>query len=246
MNREWVNLLVIPAMDIRCGKFVHLLSLPAWEELIGNDDPIDVAKWWKEQGASMLHITDSDGSFKGQPENLEVIKQIIASVGLPLQVSGGIRTLNHIEEVLNAGVTRVVLGTIATREPQLIGQACKEFGDRVAVGIEGRNNMVAVEGWNQPTKWNIMQIAENLKKLGVERVVFNDTRRDGSLKGPNLEVAKELAEKVGLKVIISGGVSSLDDLKAISKLSTLGIEGVIVGKALYTGAIKFTDTLKIC
>jgi phosphoribosylformimino-5-aminoimidazole carboxamide ribotide isomerase len=238
-------LLVIPAMDIRCGKFVHLLSLPAWEELIGNDDPVDVAKWWKKQGANMLHITDSDGSFKGQPENLEVIKEIVTSVGLPLQVSGGIRTLKHIEDVLAAGVSRVVLGTIATREPELIGQACKEFGDRVVVGIEGRNNMVAVEGWNQPTEWSIIETAENLKELGVERVVFNDTRRDGSLKGPNLKMAKDLVEKVGLKVIISGGVSSLEDLREIAEVSPLGIEGVIVGKALYTGAINFKDTLKV-
>ncbi|MGI6225293.1 MAG: HisA/HisF-related TIM barrel protein [Peptococcales bacterium] len=238
-------MLVIPAMDIRCGKFVHLLSLPAWEELIGNDDPVDVAKWWKKQGANMLHITDSDGSFKGQPENLEVIKEIVTSVGLPLQVSGGIRTLKHIEDVLAAGVSRVVLGTIATREPELIGQACKEFGDRVVVGIEGRNNMVAVEGWNQPTEWSIIETAENLKELGVERVVFNDTRRDGSLKGPNLKMAKDLVEKVGLKVIISGGVSSLEDLREIAEVSPLGIEGVIVGKALYTGAINFKDTLKV-
>lgn len=234
-------MLVIPAMDIRCGKFVHLLSLPAWEELIGNDDPVDVAKWWKEQGASMLHITDLDGSFRGQPENLEVIKEIVTSVKLPLQVSGGIRNLKHIEDVLGVGVSRVVLGTIAAREPELIGQACKEFGDQVAVGIEGRNNMVAVEGWNQPTDWSIVQMAKNLKELGVDRVVFNDTRRDGSLKGPNLQVAKELAQEAGLKVIISGGVSSMDDLKQIAELSNVGVEGVIVGKALYTGAINFKD-----
>jgi len=238
-------LLVIPAMDIRCGKFVHLLSLPAWEELIGNDDPVDVARWWKEQGASMLHITDLDGSFRGRPENLEVIKEIITSIELPVQAAGGIRTLKHIEDVLALGVSRVVLGTIAAREPELIGQACQEFGERVAVGIEGRNNMVAVEGWNQPTEWSIAQIAQNLKELGVKRVVFNDTRRDGSLKGPNLEVAKELAQDLGLKVIISGGVSSLEDLKQIAELTSVGIEGVIVGKALYTGAISLKDALKI-
>lgn len=238
-------MLVIPAMDIRCGKFVHLLSLHAWEELIDNYDPIDVAKWWKEQGASMLHITDLDGSFRGQPESLEVIKEIVTFVKMPLQVSGGIRTLKHIEDVLEAGASRVVLSAIAAREPKLIGQACKKFGDRVAVGIEGRNNMVAVEGWNQPTDWSINHIAQSLKELGVERVVFNDTRRDGSLKGPNLQVAKDLAEKTGLKVIISGGVSSLEDLKQIAELASVGIEGVIVGKALYTGAIKLKDAMKI-
>ncbi|KJS20767.1 MAG: 1-(5-phosphoribosyl)-5-[(5-phosphoribosylamino)methylideneamino] imidazole-4-carboxamide isomerase [Clostridiaceae bacterium BRH_c20a] len=238
-------MLVIPAMDIRCGKFVHLLSLHAWEELIDNYDPIDVARWWKEQGASMLHITDLDGSFRGQPESLEVIKEIVNFVKMPLQVSGGIRTLKHIEDVLEAGASRVVLSAIAAREPKLIGQACKEFGDQVAVGIEGRNNMVAVEGWNQPTDWSINQTAQSLRELGVERVVFNDTRRDGSLKGPNLQVAKELAEKTGLKVIISGGVSSLEDLKQIAELASVGIEGVIVGKALYTGAIKLKDAMKI-
>lgn len=238
-------MIVIPAMDIRCGKFVHLMTLPAWEELIGNDDPVDVANWWKGQGAGMLHITDLDGSFRGQPENLDVIKEIITNVGLPLQVAGGIRTLKNIEDVLNLGVSRVVLGTIAAREPKLVQEACKEFGDHVAVGIEGRNNMVAVEGWNQPTDWSIMEIAQNLKELGVERVVFNDTRRDGSLKGPNLTVARELAQGLGLKVIISGGVSSLDDLKQLAELSALGIEGVIVGKALYTGAIKYKDILTL-
>ena len=130
----------------------------------------------------MLHITDLDGSFRGKPENLDVIKEIITTVKLPLQVAGGIRSLKNIEDVLNLGVSRVVLGTIAAREPKLVEQACKEFGDRVAVGIEGKNNMVAVEGWNQPTDWSIMQMARNLRELGVERVVFNDTRRDGSLR----------------------------------------------------------------
>ncbi|NLT95648.1 MAG: 1-(5-phosphoribosyl)-5-((5-phosphoribosylamino)methylideneamino)imidazole-4-carboxamide isomerase [Clostridia bacterium] len=238
-------MVVIPAMDIRCGKFVHVLSLPAWEELIGNDDPVDVANWWKKQGAEMLHITDLDGSFRGRPENLDVIKEIINEVNLPLQVVGGIRNLKNIEDVLNIGVARVVLGTIATREPKLVEQACREFGDRVAVGIEGRNDMVAVEGWIQPTDWSIMQIGQYLKELGVKRVVFNDTRRDGSLKGPNLEVAKKLAQEIGLKVVISGGVSSLEDLRQIAALNDIGIEGAIVGKAFYKGAINFKDTLTL-
>lgn len=236
-------MLVIPAMDIRCGKFVHVLSLPAWEELIGNDDPIDVARWWKKQGATMLHITDLDGSFRGQPENLKVISEIATFVKLPLQVAGGIRTLEHIKEVLEAGATRVVLGTIAIREPEVVRQACQEFGDRVAIGIEGRNDMVALEGWNQPTDWSIKQMALHLKELGVKRIVFNDTRLGGSLRGPNLKVASLLAKETEMKIIISGGVASLADLKEIAKLSPEHIEGVIIGKALYTGVINFKDTI---
>jgi phosphoribosylformimino-5-aminoimidazole carboxamide ribotide isomerase len=238
-------MLVIPAMDIRCGKFAHLLSVPVWEDLVGKDDPVEVADWWKNQGANMLHITDLDGSFTGIPENLDVIKEVVNNVGISLQVAGGIRSLNHIEEVLKIGVSRVVLGTIPARDSELIGQACKEFKDQVAVGIEGKNNMVAIEGWNQPTDWTILRMAQYLKELGVNRVVFNDTRRDGSLKGPNLEVAREVAQETGLKVILSGGVSSLVDLREVAKLSSVGIEGVIVGKALYTGNIIFNEAIKI-
>ncbi|MFZ5944356.1 MAG: HisA/HisF-related TIM barrel protein [Bacillota bacterium] len=238
-------MLVIPAMDIRCGKFVHLLSEPVFEELEGKDDPVEVAAWWKNQGAGMIHITDLDGSFTGAPENLDVIKEIVDNVNIPLQVAGGIRSIKHVEDVLQAGVARVILGTIPARDPKLIGQACKEFGHKVAVGIEGKNNMVAIEGWNQPTDWTILQMAQYLTELGVMRVVFNDTRRDGSLKGPNLETAKELAEKTGLKVIISGGVSSLKDLEEIAKLGSIGVEGVIVGKALYTGNIYLKEAVKI-
>lgn len=238
-------MLVIPAMDIRCGKFVHFLSLPAWEELEGKDEPVEVAMWWKGQGAEMLHITDLDGSFTGVPENLDAIKEISKEVDIPLQVAGGIRSLTHIEEVLQSGATRVVLGKIAARDPDLVRLACKEFGDRVAVGIEGRNDMVAIEGWIQPTDWTILKMAQYLKELGVTRVIFNDTKREGSLKGPNLKTAQELAETVGLKVIISGGVSSLTDLEDIAKLTSLGVEGVIVGKALYTGNVILEEALKI-
>ena len=230
-------MLVIPAMDIRCGKFVHLMSVPVQEELADMEDPVDVALWWEKKGAKMLQVTDLDGAFTGCPENLDTLAEIIESVEVPLQVSGGIRTLKHINEVLALGVKRVILGTAAVRDPDLIRQACQDFGEQIAVGIEGKNNMVAIEGWNQPTDWTIKDMGIHLKTLGVKRVMFSDTRRYGSLRGPNLVAARELAEEVGLKVIIAGGVSSYKDLEEIEKLTPLGIEGVVVGKALYSGII---------
>ncbi|NLW24249.1 MAG: 1-(5-phosphoribosyl)-5-((5-phosphoribosylamino)methylideneamino)imidazole-4-carboxamide isomerase [Clostridia bacterium] len=238
-------MLIIPAMDIRCGQFVHVLSGPMREELIGKDDPVEIAQWWQEQGAKIIHVTDLDGAFTGNPENLETIKQIKANVPIALQVAGGIRTLEHIEKVLALGVERVVLGTIFARNPELIGQACREFEEKVIVGIEGKNNLVAIEGWKQPTDWTIIETARRLKELGVKRVLFSDTRREGSLKGPNLDVALEVAEKTGLRVILSGGVSSRTDLEKIAQFASVGIEGVIVGKALYTGNITYKETLDL-
>lgn len=230
-------MLVIPAIDIRCGKFVHLMLVRTHLELAEVEDPVKVAQWWENKGARMLQITDLDGSFTGSPENLDTIQEIAANIKIPLQVAGGIRNLRHIKEVLDIGAHRVMISANAIREPELIREACKNFGEQVAIAIEGKNDMVAIEGWNQTTDWTIKEMSRHLKELGVERVVFNDIKRYGSLRGPNLKVAREIAEDIGLKVIIAGGVSSQEDLEKLRELSTKGIEGVIVGKALYCGLI---------
>ena len=158
--------------------------------------------------------------LRASPENLDTIQEIAANIKIPLQVAGGIRNLRHIKEVLDIGAHRVMISANAIREPELIREACKNFGEQVAIAIEGKNDMVAIEGWNQTTDWTIKEMSRHLKELGVERVVFNDIKRYGSLRGPNLKVAREIAEDIGLKVIIAGGVSSQEDLEKLREFST--------------------------
>lgn len=233
-------MLLIPAMDIRDGKFVHLLSDPVHEELVGEDNPLKVAQWWKKQGARLLHLTDLDGAFTGMPENLDII-EAVAQLGIPIQVSGGIRSLKHIEEVFQAGARQVIFSVTPTKNMDLVATACQTFKDRVIIGIQGKNNKIAGEGWRQITEWQIIDFVKKLKECGVETILYSDTMREGSLKGPNLELAKKLAEKTGINVILSGGVSSIKDLEHIQACKSIGISGVIIGKAFYTGAIDFQE-----
>lgn len=238
-------MLLIPAIDLREGKCVRLVEGRLDEETVYSDDPSAMAALWQDQGARMLHVVDLDGAFAGAPKNLDGLKEILSAVDIPVQVGGGIRSMETIESLLGMGVARVILGTVAIVNPALVSEACERYGEAVLVGIDGRNGQVAIEGWGLTVEKGTVELALDMKKLGVKRVVFTDIRRDGKLQGPNLEATGQLAQETGLKVVASGGVSTLNDLRAIRAMESLGVDAVIMGKALYSGAIDLREALAV-
>ncbi|MGB9802315.1 1-(5-phosphoribosyl)-5-[(5-phosphoribosylamino)methylideneamino]imidazole-4-carboxamide isomerase [Desulfofundulus sp.] len=238
-------MLIIPAIDLRAGKCVRLVEGRLDRETVYSDDPVAVARLWEDQGARWLHVVDLDGAFTGEPKNWDIIRSILSAVRIPVQVGGGIRDMTVIERLLELGAARVILGTVAIINPGLVAEACARYGESIVVGIDARNGKVAIEGWGVTAEKNALELAAEMKALGVKRVVFTDIWRDGTLKGPNLSVVEEVARSTQLKIIASGGVSNLADLQALKAMEPLGVEAVIIGKALYAGTINLRDALEI-
>ena len=236
-------MILFPAIDIRNGRCVRLTEGKFECETVFAEDPAEMAVRWADAGAEYLHVVDLDGALAGQSGNTEVIKRILAKVKMSVQVGGGIRTLANIENMLALGVTRVILGSVAVRDPELVREACQKFPGQVVVGIDAKNGEVAVEGWGIGGGIGAIELAKKMAAVGVEHIIFTDISRDGMLSGVNVEATAELAKASGVKVIASGGVSSLADLKALQLHEADGIEGCIVGKAIYTGALDLKEAL---
>ena len=238
-------MILFPAIDIRNGRCVRLTEGKFECETVFAEDPAEMAVRWADAGAEYLHVVDLDGALAGQSSNTEVIKRILAKVKIPVQVGGGIRTLANIEKMLALGVTRVILGSVAVRDPELVREACQKFPGQVLVGIDAKNGEVAVEGWGIGGGIGAVELAKKMAAVGVERIIFTDISRDGMLSGVNVEATAELAKTSGIKVIASGGVSSLADIKALQLHEADGIEGCIIGKAIYTGALDLKEALAV-
>lgn len=236
---------VIPAVDIKKGRCVRLSQGIANQETVYSDDPVAMACHWDEEGASLIHVVDLDGAFEGQPANLEIVKKIIYNSSVDIQVGGGIRNLKTIEQYVNAGAYRVILGTIAQKEPQFVAKACKEFPEKIIVGIDARDGNVAVKGWVEVSDQRATDLAKSLESYGVSGYIFTDISRDGMLKGPNTKSVKEFAENTRLPVIASGGVGTLKDIGDLLALEPEGIEGVITGKALYDKKFTYAQILEL-
>ena len=236
-------MILFPAIDIRNGRCVRLTEGKFECETVFAEDPAEMAVRWADAGAEYLHVVDLDGALAGQSSNTEVIKRILAKVKMPVQVGGGIRTLANIENMLALGVTRVILGSVAVRDPELVREACQKFPGQVVVGIDAKNGEVAVEGWGIGGGIGAIELAKKMAAVGVEHIIFTDISRDGMLSGVNVEATAELAKASGVKVIASGGVSSLADIKALQVHEADGIEGCIIGKAIYTGALDLKEAL---
>lgn len=220
-----------PAIDIRNGQCVRLRQGQFNDMLVYSEFPAAVAKEWESSGASYIHVVDLDGALAGYSVNDEVIKEITNTVHIPVQTGGGIRTMKDIESRLELGVSRVIIGTKAVANPLFVKDAIANFGaDRIVIGIDAKNGMVAIEGWEKISNYNAVSLALEMKEYGVKSIVYTDISKDGMLMGPNIEHTYEMVQKTGLDIIASGGVSSADDLM---KLSMLNVEGVIIGKALY-------------
>lgn len=241
-------MLVFPAIDLKDGKAVRLLQGRMEDSTVYAENPLEVAKRFQAEGSEYLHMVDLDGAFAGKPVNDNVIREVVEKVDLKVQVGGGIRTLDRIDELLNLGVDRVILGTIAVRDPQLVAEAVRWYGgEKIIVGIDAKNGQVAVQGWAETTEMMASELAFRMKDMGVQRIIFTDISRDGMLQGPNIESTVQLAQVSRLQIIASGGVSSLQDLQElqVKAASGVSIEGAIVGKALYSGAFTLAEALKI-
>jgi phosphoribosylformimino-5-aminoimidazole carboxamide ribotide isomerase len=238
-------MIVFPAIDLRQGKCVRLRQGRLEEETVFSDDPVAMAERWASQGAEWLHVVNLDGAFGQASSNLRVVKEIISS-NLQIQFGGGLRTLADIEGALELGLARVILGTVAVEEPSLVAEAVNRFGaDRIVVGIDARKGKAATHGWQEVSSVAAAELALRVKELGVERVVYTDIARDGMLSGVNVEATRELAQRTGLKIIASGGVSSLDDVRRLKEAEASGVEGVIIGQALYSGALDLREAIVV-
>lgn len=236
---------MFPAIDLKDGRCVRLIEGRMESATVYSHDPAGIARTWQEQGAEFIHVVDLDGAFAGQPRNRQAIADIVRAVQVPVQVGGGIRDLATIAELLALGVNRVILGSAAVLQPALVAEACRRYGQRVLVGIDARDGLVAIQGWGKTVQKTALELALEVKEMGIQRIVFTDIRRDGRLSGPNLGATGRLAKDSGLQVIASGGVSSLADIRALKALETDGVEGAILGKALYTGAVKLPEALAV-
>lgn len=228
-----------PAIDIIDGKCVRLVQGDYSQKTTFSDSPTEVAKRWESQGGDLIHIVDLDGARSGNQDNLEVIRKIAASVSVPIEVGGGVRSLEAAERLLSAGVSRVIIGTAALKTPDLVRAAVEKYGDKIAVGIDAKDGLAAVCGWEEVSSVRAVDLAREMQSLGVKYIIYTDIATDGMLKGANTAAMKEMVNAVPkVNIIASGGVSSTDDIKA---LEAAGVEGAIIGKALYTGALSLSE-----
>ncbi len=230
-------MILFPAIDLKDGQAVRLLRGEMESATVFNDDPAEQARAFAAQGFRWLHLVDLNGAFEGRPVNAAAVEAIIAAVDLPVQLGGGIRDLATIERWLDLGVRRVILGTVAVKDPELVRQACKAFPGRVVLGIDAKGGQVAVEGWAEVSEITALDLAQRFQDAGAAAIVYTDIDRDGALQGANLAATRALAEAIETPVIASGGVASLDDIAAFLAIAETGIEGVISGRALYDGRL---------
>ncbi len=239
-------MIVFPAIDIRSGKCVRLTKGDFQQETVFADRPADVAAKWAQIGAKFLHVVDLDGALAGRTQNEAILCEILRTVQIPVQLGGGIRTLQNIEHMLKLGVKRVILGSAAVKSPQLVVEACRAFGsEAIVIGIDARDGVAAVEGWSASGGIAAKELAKRMADAGAARIIYTDIARDGMLNGVNAEATAELARACGLKIIASGGVRSLADIRAVKAHEKDGLEGVIAGKALYTGALDLKAALEL-
>ena len=232
---------VIPAIDILNGNAVRLRQGRYDAETVYSKNPVEVARKWEAEGAKRIHVVDLDGARTGLPANIALIKSIIKEVNIPVQVGGGIRNFTIIADLIKYGANRVILGTTAIKNPNLLSNICEKHGEKIAVAIDAKGEVAAAEGWMYVTKKNIFTFAKEAIELGVRRFIYTDITRDGMMEGPNFEGIKKFLSQVNVPVIASGGVSTRED---IDKLKEIGVEGCIVGKALYEGTVTFEDLVK--
>lgn len=235
---------VIPAIDLLDGRCVRLYQGDYQQSQVFNDNPVAVARQWEQAGARWLHVVDLDGAKQGQPVNLAAIAAIVQAVSIPVQVGGGLRDRHSISQLLDLGVRRAIVGTVAVEQPQLVQQLAQEFPGQIVVGIDARKGQVATRGWLETSTVAATELAQQMARLGVAAIIYTDIQRDGTLAGPNKEALRELATGLDIPVIASGGVSSLTDLLSLLSLEPLGVTGVIVGRALYTGDVDLSEALQ--
>lgn len=238
-------MLIIPAIDLKDGCVVRLVQ-GAKDKKIYSRDPVKTARHWVKQGALLLHVIDLDGAFTGKPQNTKALGKVVSASPVPVQFGGGVRSIAQIKSLLAAGVYRVILGTKAIIDRKFLKKAIGQFGNKVIVSIDARGDTILTEGWKSSYGgMTLYAFADELKKLGQKELIYTDTTKDGTLKGPNLKMIKSLLKSSGLKVIASGGISSLEDIRKLKYLEKYGLAGIITGKALYEGKFTLAEAIKL-
>ena len=229
---------ILPAIDLRGGKCVNLVQGIAEQETVFSDSPVDMAKRWQAEGAEYLHLVDLDGAFQGESANLHIVREIVDVIDIPVQLGGGIRDMEQLEAILALGVHRAILGTAALKQPSLVKQACAKYGERIAVGIDAKDGMVATHGWLEVSQKSAVEFA--IEMAEVQTLIYTDIKSDGMLKGPNVAATADIVNTVSADVIASGGVTLLSDIEALKEI---GASGAIIGRALYTGDLALCDAI---
>jgi phosphoribosylformimino-5-aminoimidazole carboxamide ribotide isomerase len=239
------EMIIFPAIDLKDGCCVRLMQGDPERVTLYGRDPAAMARRWEQDGAEWLHVVDLDGAFSQSPKNRSAIEAIVRSIRIPVQVGGGIRHVETIGDYLQLGVQRVILGTVAFRQSELVEEACRQFPGRIALGVDARDGRVAVEGWQETTSTSVLSLIERLAHLDLAAVIYTDIHRDGMETGVNVEATRRLLEACPWPVIASGGVATLADINALVPLVPHGLEGVIIGRALYNGSILLPDALEL-
>jgi phosphoribosylformimino-5-aminoimidazole carboxamide ribotide isomerase len=238
-------MIVIPAIDLKNGRCVRLRQGVMTDETVYSEFPEEVAARWYNEGAERIHLVDLDGAVNGRPVNRDAIKKIVNSVPVPIELGGGIRDMATIESYLELGVSQVILGTIAYKDPGLVTKACVRFPGSIILGIDAKKGHVAVEGWVEKTGMTPLEMAQQFESSGIYAIIYTDIQRDGMNSGPNIEATKALAEKITVPVIASGGISGIEDVIKLLPLSESGVTGMITGKALYEGRLRLAEAIKV-
>lgn len=231
-------MIIFPAIDIRGGQCVRLKQGDFNQETVYSSNPSEMAKKWEEGGAEFIHVVDLDGAKDGEGKNLSVIEEIVKSVNVPVQLGGGIRTMEYIDKLIKAGVSRVILGTAVIEKEGFAEEAVEKYGDKIAVSLDAKNGYVATKGWTHTTDIKAIDVAKELEKIGVKTIIYTDIAKDGMLIGPNFDETGALNESVNIDIIASGGVGSVEDVK---RLTEMNVYGAIIGKALYDGKVSLKD-----
>ncbi len=237
-------MIIYPAIDLKEGQCVRLKQGDMTQATVYGTDPVAVARHWESQGAQWLHVVDLDGAFAKTPKNREIIAAIVRAVSIPVQLGGGVRSMETLEAYIDLGIRRLILGTWALRDSKVVETACRRFPGRIALGIDARNGYVAVEGWTETTPLKAVTFAKRFDHMGLSAVIYTDIQRDGMQSGVNVEATRRLCEALSTPVIASGGVASWKDIEALLPLVPLGLNGVITGKALYTGTLNLREALE--
>jgi len=234
-------MIIYPAIDIMGGRCVRLVQGRFSDETVYSDHPVEMALKFEQMGAQYIHVVDLDGARLGRPQNTAIIREMAVNLGIPVQLGGGIRSIETIEIILCKGIERVILGTSAVNDPELVKTAVRSFGNNLAVAIDAKDEMVAIEGWAKTSEFTAVGFARKMEELGARVIIYTDISRDGTLTGPNLRAMEEMVKAVGIDVIASGGITSIQDIK---DLKNIGVAGAIVGKALYTGDIDLREAIE--
>ena len=238
-------MLIIPAIDLKDGRCVRLFQGDMDKETVYFENPVDAARHWVDEGATFLHIVDLNGAVEGRPVHTQEIAAVCQLAGLSVELGGGLRSIAAVEAALNLGVARVVIGTAAYDNPDFLRALCKKFPGKIVVGIDARQGKVAVKGWKETTSMDAVELAKRCEQDGASRIIYTDISRDGTRQGVNVEETLKIARAVKIPVIASGGVATLDDIRKLLPLEKEGIEGVIVGRALYSGVFTIRETLQV-